>query len=120
MSSFEESVDKVLEDETKGGRAMIRTVPETPAAARSCHILYIERTEGELAQYVAAVRDRPVLTVSDSAELLALGGHIALVRVDNRIRFDINLANARQSGITLRSQLLRVARKVIREPGRVS
>lgn len=117
-SAFTESVDRVLRGEMAAGRPMIRAVPETPSAARSCHILYIQQNEGELTRYLSAVRDTPVLTVSDSPDFLSSGGHIALVRDNNRIRFDINLAAARQSGLTLRSQLLRVARKVIRDSGR--
>ena len=55
----------------------------------------------------------PVLTVSDTPEFLKLGGQIVLVRENKRIRFDVNLPAVRKSGITLRAQLLRLARHVI-------
>jgi len=116
---FGRIVDKILEGETAAGRAMVRVSPDSTAIVRTCQILYIERDEITRGQALfAAVRNLPVLTVSDAADFLERGGHIALFREDNRIRFDVNLIAARQSGITLRSQLLRIARNVIREGGK--
>ena len=116
-SAFERSVAAVLKDETLHGRRVIWSVPATPDAARSCQILYIDENESERVRFVTALRTLPVLTVSDAPDFLAEGGHIALVRDDKRIRFDISLPAATQSGLALRSQLLRVARKVIRTTG---
>ncbi len=111
--AFTQSLDKAIEGEKVDGHVMVREVPDKPAAAKSCQILFVERSEfARAAPFLAAVEHAPVLTVSDAPDFLDQHGHIMLVRDENRIRFDINLAAARQSRITVRSQLLRVARKV--------
>jgi hypothetical protein len=50
--------------------------------------------------------------VSDAARFTTRGGMIGFVLDDDRVRFDINLAAARRSGLQISSRLLRVARKV--------
>ena len=115
---FTETVERVLAGETAAGRPMRRLSPETPADARQCQILFIGRDDWAVGQpLLAAVQSTPVLTVSDQPDFLARGGQILLVRDDNRVRFDISLAAVRQSGVTLRSQLLRLARKLLPSPG---
>lgn len=115
--AFDASLDKVLEGEVVAGRRMVRKVPDTLEEARGCQILYIGDIEPERVKaLLASVEGQPVLTVGESPEFLKWGGQILLVRDDNRVRFDINLAAARQNNIVLRSQLLRIARHV--DPGK--
>ena len=51
----------------------------------------------------------PILTVSDIDDFARAGGMIGLVEAEQRIRFDINLATARQANLKLSSQLLKLA-----------
>ena len=114
---FTQTIDRILAGETAMGRPIKRINPDTSQEARQCQILYIGRTDWDRGpSLLAAVQAAPVLTVSDEPESLARGGQILLVRDDNRIRFDVNLAAVRQSGITLRSSLLRLARKLVSGP----
>jgi hypothetical protein len=118
--AFDRSLDKVLEGEMVAGRPMIRVIPESPHDARGCHILYIGDIEPERVKSLLAGVDRqPVLTVGETPDFLTWGGQIRLVRDGTRIRFDINLTAARQNHIVLRSQLLRIARKVFDDGGRM-
>jgi hypothetical protein len=106
-------IEKTMEGESVNGRPSLTTVPATPDDARVCEILFVGRSEtGRLATLLAAVRDRPVLTVSDAARFTTRGGMIGFVLDDDRVRFDINLAAAKRSGLQISSRLLRVARKV--------
>ena len=117
--AFDRSLDKVLEGETFAGRPMVRRVPESLQEARGCQILYIGDIEPERAKsLLASVEGQPVLTVGEAADFLKWGGQILLVRDGTRVRFDINLAAVHQSDIVLRSQLLRIARKVFPDRGR--
>ena len=110
---FDRSLDKVLEGEMMAGRPMVRIVPENLHDARGCQILYIGDIEPERAKSLLASVDRqPVLTVGEAPAFLKWGGQIRLLRDGARVRFDINLAAARLNNIVLRSQLLRIARKV--------
>jgi hypothetical protein len=100
-------------------RPITRTNPDTTDDARQCQILFIGRTDWDRGPgLLAAVQSAPVLTVSDEPDALARGAQILLVRDDNRVRFDVNLAAVRQSGITLRSSLLRLARRLVPGPPR--
>jgi hypothetical protein len=106
-------IEKTMEGESVNGRPSQTTVPATPEDARVCQILFVGRSEtGRLAQLLAAVRDRPVLTVSDAARFTTRGGMIGFVLDDDRVRFDVNLGAAKRSGLQISSRLLRVARYV--------
>jgi uncharacterized protein DUF4154 len=65
---------------------------------------------------LSAVRDLPVLTVSDTLNFARRGGGIEFVREKNRLRFDVNLQGAEQGGIRVSARLLRVARAVHESP----
>jgi hypothetical protein len=88
------------------------------ADLRQCHILFIDRSEAaDLAKIVEALHGRSVLTVSDIADATHSGVMIDLVNEQNHIRMQINLAAARESGLTLSSKLLRPAQIVGPEGG---
>ena len=115
---FTRALDKVLAGETAAGRRMTRSSPESAQEARQCQILYIARDDWPRGQsLIAAVQNSPVLTIGDAPEFLISGGQILLVRDENRIRFDVNLTAVQMSGVNLRSQLLRIARKVVPKGG---
>ena len=79
--------------------------------AKHCHILYVGDSQTPDARaWLAAVRGHQVLTVADGA--LTDDTVIAFVRVDNRIRFDINRVSASRRGLNVSSKLLRLARQV--------
>jgi uncharacterized protein len=65
---------------------------------------------------LAAVAKSAVLTVSDFPEFLKRGGMIQFVLEGNRVRFEVNLSAAKNAGLTLSSELLKVAAAVRRNP----
>jgi hypothetical protein len=72
--------------------------------------VFISASEhGRLPAVLGALEQTPVLTVSDAADFAARGGIIQFIMVGKRVRFEVNLAPAEQVGLTLRSDLLRVA-----------
>lgn len=64
---------------------------------------------------LALARASPVLVVSESAGALDGGSIINFRIVDERIRFEISLANAEHSGLKLSSGLLALAIAVVRQ-----
>lgn len=87
----------------------------------SCHLVFFESAiptsdapELTLKECLSAVRERPVLTVSNSPEFIAGGGIINLYRERDNLRFEIAPAHAKSSGLTLSSRLLALARIVAR------
>ena len=111
--AFVAIVDRTIEQETVAGRPLQRVVPASPAAAGTCQILFLGRLESDRAErWIAAVRDSPVLVVSESNAAWDRGAHINFILEANRVRFDVNPDAASRAGISISSKLLRVARHV--------
>jgi hypothetical protein len=88
-------------------RSAARARPTKRKAATSCSSGGARR-----ATRIAALADRPVLTVGESAESLTNGAVLELVLVGDRIGFAANLAAAQQAGLKLSSDLLAHAKWV--------
>ena len=76
-------------------------------------ILFIGRQENaRLKRLLEGIQSQPVLTVTESAGGLAVGGIINFVPIDDRIRFEVSLLNAEQNGLKISARLLGVAQKI--------
>jgi hypothetical protein len=84
--------------------------------ATGCRLLFIAGDAGEVKRGLDAVEKTSVLTVSDYSQFLKRGGMIQFVLDGNKVRFEVNLAAAKNAGLTLSSELLKVAAAVRREP----
>jgi hypothetical protein len=81
--------------------------------AKHCRILFIGDSEDEhLAAILDSLQKDPILTVSETRDFALRGGMIQFVVVDNRVRFEINLATTQRAGLEVSSQLLKVASTV--------
>ncbi|MBP7640630.1 MAG: YfiR family protein [Thauera sp.] len=93
----------------------VRVVHRTADDSPPCDVIFVTRiddaTLNALRREVAA---RPILTISDQTGFLEQGGMIEIKLVDGRTRFDINLLAARAAGLTLSSQLLQLAERVVK------
>jgi len=75
-----------------------------------CRILFVSSAEtGLLERMIEAVSKQGVLTVSDMPQFVNRGGMIQFVTDDKRVRFEVNLTAAQRAGLTLSSELLKVA-----------
>ena len=82
-----------------------------PTAAQACQVLFIADADN-LDRELAGLANAPVLTVGDEEGMAARGVMIELIREGPRIAFKINLNAARPAGLTISSQLLKLAREV--------
>jgi hypothetical protein len=109
----------LLIDPSKAGD--IKTIIETIAngqmeALKQCHLLFICPSEKRnLSEIIDLVKDQGVLTVADTQEFLDTGGIVNFVIEDNKVRFDINLTASEKARLKIRSQLLRLAKKVVKD-----
>jgi len=91
----------------------IRVVPlDRQAALSDCRVLFVARGESyRLSQLSAlmAANARPVLTIGDVRDFATRGGMVALVRADERIRFEINPREVETKGLSMSSRLLSLA-----------
>jgi len=85
-------------------------------AVKKCHLLFVCSSEKEyLKDIVNAVKQRPVLTVGEMQGFLEAGGISNFLVEDNKVRFEVNLTAAEHAKLKIRSQLLRLAKRVIEE-----
>lgn len=84
-----------------------------PEQAGQCQTLVLAMTErGELQRWLSALADAPILVIGDSPEAFRAGAAIVLAVEPNGLSFRVNLAEARKRGLSLSSQLLKLAREV--------
>ncbi len=85
-------------------------------ALKKCHVLFLCSSEKQnLREILTLVKTSSVLTVAETEGFLKAGAMINFTMEDNKIRFEVNLTAANEAKLQVRSQLLRVARKVIKE-----
>ncbi len=83
-----------------------------------CRIVFVSSSEqARLKAILAAAKAGGTLTVSDIPHFADKGGMIEFVPQENRIRFEVNLPATEEAGLTLSSELLKVATKVIGKTG---
>lgn len=99
-----------------------RQVNGRPAVARKLgpdepptgvHLLFIGRDAApRAASLLAQVRDRSVLTVTETEEAFEAGSAINFVVVDDKVRFDVARRSTEASSLKISSRLIGVARRV--------
>jgi hypothetical protein len=79
-----------------------------------CKVLFISASErGRLPQILKQLQKSDMLTVADQEGFCEAGGMINMVTVRNKVGFEINVAAARNVGLRISSQLLKLAQLVI-------
>jgi hypothetical protein len=108
---FGSALDAALAGESVKGHPLVpRRVSKTRDAA-GCRVVFLGADSGDIKKTVTAL-DKSALTVSDLPQFLKRGGMIQFVLEGNRVRFEVNLAAAKAAGLSLSSELLKVAAAV--------
>jgi hypothetical protein len=114
---FGTRLDTTLSGESIDGRAVAVKRISRDQDAFGCRILYISMSEdGRLKEIFTALQKSGVLTVSDIPEFTKRGGMIQFVTIGNKIRFEVNLTSVENAGLSLSSDLLKVAVTVRKSP----
>jgi hypothetical protein len=114
---FDGGLERVISDRTAHGRRILvrENADPTPEA---CNLVFVPGAEdarvARVVQTAQAAQGAPVLTVGESQAFNDAGGMIRLVVEEGGVRFDINAAIAERAGLKFSSQLLKLARKVVR------
>ncbi|HEU5231236.1 MAG TPA: YfiR family protein [Terriglobales bacterium] len=107
-------LDATVSDSTINGKRVIARRIGRAQDAASCRVVFIAASESQrLGSDLAVLSKLHVLTVSDNAHFLERGGMIQFVLEGDRVRFAVNLSAAQEAGLTLSSELLKVATKVV-------
>jgi hypothetical protein len=76
-----------------------------------CKILFISSSsEKEISKILEHLKGNTVLTVGDTEGFARQGVMVNLIKVENRIRFEINPEAAKSEGLKISSHLLRLAK----------
>ena len=104
---------EALQGRTVKGREVRVRGATRPSELHECQLLFISaEEEPRLEGVLQRVARLPVLTISDVPNFVQAGGIIGLFSENNKLRFDINLAAARQNNLVMSSNLLKLARTV--------
>ena len=88
-------------------------------ALKACHVLllcscYDVRVDNSR-EIAEELRSLPILTVGETRNFLESGGIVNFLTEDKKVRFEINAAAAERSELRVSSQLLRLAKRVIKK-----
>lgn len=106
-----------LDEKRIGEHALAARRLERRDTLEGCDVLYIDARSGR-ARHEQLAEDRPLLTVSDEPGFSRAMGIIEIYQESNRLRFAINVANARRAGMRISSDLLQLAKLVGEEETR--
>jgi hypothetical protein len=114
---FGPALDATLANETIAGKNLAAKRITTPQEAGNCQILFLSSAEdGRLSKIIEALDKGAVLTVSDMPQFSQRGGMIQFVLEGKKVRFEVNLTAVQRAGLTLSSELLKVATAVRTNP----
>jgi hypothetical protein len=103
----------VLKGMSVQGRTVTVHQYNSPKEAAKCQVLFISHSDpAKLAGILEALKEAPVLTVSDQDAFCSYGGMLSLVNERGKIVFEVNLQETQRSRLKPSSHLLRLARKV--------
>jgi hypothetical protein len=102
----------VKEATVKGRKVMIQEYQGLNDMS-ACHILFVPSSwKEEQPKILETVRNKPILTIGETQEFCEQGGIINFRLIENKVRFEINIDAAKQAGLMISSQLLKLARIV--------
>lgn len=115
---FGATLDATIAGATLRGRPVVARRLTTAVSAAACDVVFIGVSEEpQLSEVLDGLRQSAALTVSDIRRFAERGGMIQFVSAGNKVRFEINTTPARQAGLMLSSELLRVSSAVRGERG---
>jgi hypothetical protein len=111
---FGSDLESLNGQSVKNRKLLVRTLGSIEEV-KDCQLVFISNSErGRLHQILRTLQGVPVLTVSDMEGFAAGGGMIHFVTLEDKVRFEINLKEAQSASLKVSSQLLKLARDVIK------
>jgi hypothetical protein len=107
---FGQTLDTTISGERIDSKNVVARRISAGDEAGNCRELFISSSEDKrIKEILSAVSKQGVLTVSDMPQFIQQGGMVQFVVIDERVRFQINLAAAQQGRLNMSSELLKVA-----------
>ncbi|MDP3651779.1 MAG: YfiR family protein [Rhodoferax sp.] len=111
-------LEQVVASRTVNGRPLsVRKLRRGEDSLDGVHMLFVGRVDkSRLAEMLATLKGRPILTVTDADDALTLGSMINFVVTGERLRFEVALATTEVSRIKISALMLAAAYRVVKEP----
>jgi hypothetical protein len=107
---FGPALNATIARESIAGKNVVAKQILSPQDAEHCRVLFISASEDRrLKQIFEVLGTASILTVSDLPRFTERGGMVQFVLAENRVRFEVNSAITERAGLTLSSELLKVA-----------
>jgi hypothetical protein len=115
---FGPDLEQLVGSKVVQGRPLaIRRLADLKAMS-GCHILFVAAADGrKLPAILQTVGSAPILTVGEDPDFTQLGGAMRFFLLENRVRFEINVAATARAHLKLSAKLLDLARVVGKEKG---
>ena len=99
----------------KGGALLEVRYIKSHKEVEQCQVIFISKKErNNEAKWIAALKDRAILTVGESGQAIIHGFAVALIIEENRIKFEVNLDVVANANLKINSAMLSYASKVYR------
>jgi len=86
---------------------------------KKSHVVFISDckslSDEDISLVLKELKGTPVLTVGETKGFLEKGGIINFLTDDNKVRFEINLKSAVVNSLKIRSRLIKLAKRIIKE-----
>jgi hypothetical protein len=110
---FSDDLDVAVGENTVQGRRIVVRRFGDVKDAPGCHILFISSSERKkLPTILASLGAMPTLTVGEDEEFTRLGGGLRFFRLENKVRFEINLQATERARLKVSAKLLNLARVI--------
>lgn len=110
---------KAIDGRTAQDKQLVTKLLNKSDDLTGCHIVFIAASERDkMAQLLKSAHQQHTLTVSDSEGFAKAGGAIGLVKIGEKIRFEVNLLAAKDAGLAISSRFLSLALTVYDENNR--
>jgi hypothetical protein len=117
---FGTTLDRALEGKKVNARSFVikraKSISELQRALgpqKDCQILFVSSSEmPHLTDAIQMLKGVPVLTIGETPGFARNGGIINLILEDNKVRFEVNVAAAKEADLNISSRLLALARIV--------
>ncbi len=110
---FGNELENIIEGMKVGGKSVTVSYTRSAEEILSYDVVFIAQSEeSTLDRMLKILTNRAILTVSDIDDFAERGGTIGFFAEDDRIRFEINVDAAEETGLQISSKLLRLARIV--------
>jgi hypothetical protein len=107
---FDNYLEETIKGEEANGHSLVVKHFQNVNQISTCHVLFINvNGKDEVKKVLAALENRSILTVSETANFAKQGGVIRFFTEDNRTRIRINLDAAKKAELTINSKLLKVS-----------